>query len=289
MEENMDYNNGSISGTDNNIGTTSNGQINLQSSQDLLKVFDGLPDLRILAETEVKDNSEEPVSEKQIKLKNDYLQKKIPFLLSEILSEEKSFCSECNSELSALEYGFYKDGASLQEATIDGISLHRIREHDGEFPDDVKRVLINIHRGIEEPIGERSSNNTIHRDKVNRINVCPFLVRVFIKRNQLFKEEEFHIRGKEVGEEKHLHCWKDMTLRDITELLKEVEPTLRNWGTRIKYSFVYPDKRGKTVMKEVGTIDSHRGGGRDDLKTLDSLHFQVGDFIAAEIVEKKTN
>jgi len=257
----------------------------VNTTADFLKLFDSLPDLRILAENASKGTNE-PVSAHLSKLKADYMQRKVAFVTSE-LGRHKSPCSECNKEFPAVEYLFFKDGSLLQLAGIDGGRLHSIREHGENFPEDIKRFLLNVHHGIPEDRAERPAS-TITRDinRVDRSNVCPFLVRVFMKHNQGFKEEEFLIRGKEPGDEKHLHLWKDMTLRDITELLKEYDVTVRAWGTRTKYAFVYPDKRGRNVMKEVGSVDSHREG-RDDLKTLDSLHFQTGDFLAVEVIERK--
>jgi len=260
----------------------------ITSTPDLLKMFDSLPDLKILAEHEVK-GTDELVTSRQAKLKADYMQRKVPFVTSELM-RHKSPCLECNKEFPAVEYLFFKDGSLLQLAGIDGVRLHRIREHGEKFPEDIKRFLLNVHHGVSEDRVERPAS-TITRavttvERVDRSNVCPFLVRVFIKHNQGFKEDEFLIRGKEPGDEKNLHLWKDMTLRDVTELLKEYDVAIRTWGTRVKYSFVYPDKRGRNVMKEVGSVDSQREG-RDDRKTLDALHFQIGDFVAAEVMERK--
>jgi histone deacetylase complex subunit SAP18 len=102
------------------------------------------------------------------------------------------------------------------------------------------------------------------------------------------RDEDFSTRGKEPSNEVQLHLWKDSSLREITELLKEVEVSLRQQGLKLNYYFVYPDKRGKNVMKAVGTLDTFRDN-KDDLKTLEELHFQIGDFIALEVYEKKSN
>jgi len=92
-------------------------------------------------------------------------------------------------------------------------------------------------------------------------------------------EEEFAVRGKEPAGEYNLHTWKDATLRELIILLKEIDPTFDEWGTKLTFSLVYPDKRGKNVMKEIGVLDAHKSG-RDDHRTLDDLHFQLGDLIA---------
>jgi histone deacetylase complex subunit SAP18 len=59
----------------------------------------------------------------------------------------------------------------------------------------------------------------------------------------------------------------------------KIDPTFDEWGTKLTFSLVYPDKRGKNVMKEIGVLDAHKSG-RDDHRTLDDLHFQLGDLIA---------
>ncbi len=43
---------------------------------------------------------------------------------------------------------------------------------------------------------------------------------------------------------------RDATLREITELIKEVNTDARNRQARISYSFIYPDHRGKTKKKK---------------------------------------
>jgi len=245
---------------------------------DLLQLFDALPDLRILAENEARGTSD-TVSARQAKLKADYMQRKVPFVCSELSQRHSSPCPECKKDFPAVEYLFFKDGAMLQIATIDGLRLHRIREHGESFPDDIKRFLLN------QPI-EKST--AVSRERVDRSATCPFLVRVFLKHNQGFKEEEFAVRGKEPGEERALHVWKDLTLRDITDLLKETDVTLRQFGTKIRFSFVYPDKRGRNVIKEVAYLDANKEG-REEHKSLDACHFQPGDFLAVEVWERPSD
>jgi histone deacetylase complex subunit SAP18 len=48
------------------------------------------------------------------------------------------------------------------------------------------------------------------------------------------------------------------------------------------FSFVYPDKRGRMVLRDVGVTFSTRRN-EDETKTLDSLHFETGDFLAVSI------
>jgi len=116
----------------------------------------------------------------------------------------------------------------------------------------------------------------------NHATACPFLIRAFIKQNELHKEEEFQNLRAPPGKEIELHAWMDATLGQITDLIKESEPTARSYGSKLSFGFVYPDKRGKNVKKDVGIVDPLRSG-REEMKTLDELRYQVGDFLAVTV------
>lgn len=45
---------------------------------------------------------------------------------------------------------------------------------------------------------------------------------------------------------------------------------------------VYPDKRGKAVMRALGDVHGSRRTA-DDSKTLRTLKFEIGDFLAVSI------
>ena len=76
-----------------------------------------------------------------------------------------------------------------------------------------------------------------------------------------------------------------MTLREIIELIKETETTIRNPNYKITIGIVFQDKRGKNVLKEVTTIDSTKIT-KEDYKTLDDAHFEIGDILAISIIKK---
>jgi len=72
-------------------------------------------------------------------------------------------------------------------------------------------------------------------------------------------------------------------LRELTELIKEVNQAARKRDARLAFSFVYPDKRGRNIMRDVGMVNSTRKGD-DDTKTLDQLHFETGDFLDVAVL-----
>ncbi|KAH7577822.1 hypothetical protein JRO89_XS01G0304100 [Xanthoceras sorbifolium] len=74
--------------------------------------------------------------------------------------------------------------------------------------------------------------------------------------------EEFAVRGKEPKDEVQIYTWKDATLRELTDLIrgflydsavlvKEVAPAARRRDARLSFAFVYPDKNGRFVAREV--------------------------------------
>ncbi|KXZ52953.1 hypothetical protein GPECTOR_8g327 [Gonium pectorale] len=74
----------------------------------------------------------------------------------------------------------------------------------------------------------------------------------------------------------------DADLRELSDLVKEANPAARNRNARISFAFVYPDRRGRNVMRQVGVVHSTRPGD-DDSKTLRQLQFQTGDFLDVSI------
>ncbi|KAI7837608.1 hypothetical protein COHA_008620 [Chlorella ohadii] len=69
---------------------------------------------------------------------------------------------------------------------------------------------------------------------------------------------------------------------ELSDLVKEVQPAARRPMARISFAFIYPDRRGKNVMRQVGAVHSTRLG-EDDSKTLKQLNFQTGDFLSVAI------
>ena len=72
-----------------------------------------------------------------------------------------------------------------------------------------------------------------------------------------------------------IYTWPDATLRELTDLVKEVQPAARRTTARLEFALIYPDKKGRNVMRVIGGAHSSRPGP-DDIKTLKQLNFQVG-------------
>eukprot|EP00897_Mesotaenium_endlicherianum_P007485 jgi/Mesen1/6765/ME000346S05940 len=118
---------------------------------------------------------------------------------------------------------------------------------------------------------------------VDREKTCPLLLRVFTKHGDHHKLEEFGTRGREPKDEVQIYTWRDATLRELTDLVKEIAPVARRRDARLSFAFIYPDRRGRNVMRKVGVTHSHARKTPDDSKTLDELNFQTGDFLDVAI------
>ncbi|KAG5070882.1 hypothetical protein JHK86_006093 [Glycine max] len=69
------------------------------------------------------------------------------------------------------------------------------------------------------------------------------------------EEKDFAVRGKEPKDEVQIYTWKDATLRELTDLVKEVAPAARRRNAKLSFAFVFPDKNGRFKVQEV-CVDS---------------------------------
>eukprot|EP00092_Neocalanus_flemingeri_P008597 GFUD01009263.1.p1 GENE.GFUD01009263.1~~GFUD01009263.1.p1 ORF type:complete len:139 (+),score=40.31 GFUD01009263.1:391-807(+) len=76
----------------------------------------------------------------------------------------------------------------------------------------------------------------------------------------------------------------DATLKELTGLVKEVNPEARRRGTYFDFSLVYPDLRQspRCQSRDIGTTVAGQRGP-DDQKTLSDCKFVIGDFLDISI------
>jgi len=121
---------------------------------------------------------------------------------------------------------------------------------------------------------------------VDREKTCPLLLRVFYRLGGHHRVENFDKRIKVLStEEVQIYTWKDATLRELTDLVKEIHNGARGRNAKLSFALIYPDKSGRMVLREVGQVWSQpkRGDQKDDMKTLDELHFETGDYLSVAI------
>ncbi|XP_071493073.1 histone deacetylase complex subunit SAP18-like [Diadema setosum] len=127
-------------------------------------------------------------------------------------------------------------------------------------------------------ITEVENKPTPPENPIDREKTCPLLLRVFCNNNRHHRVEEFQ-RGTVPANELQIYTWMDATLKELSSLVKEVNPDARRRGTYFDFAMVFPDTRRATYrMKEIGMTCSGRKGP-DDSVTLVSQNFQIGDYI----------
>ncbi|CAN4097417.1 unnamed protein product [Withania somnifera] len=136
------------------------------------------------------------------------------------------------------------------------------------------------------PLGPPPARMAARPLPVDREKTCPLLLRVFTKVGGHHSDNEFAVRGKEPKDEVQIYTWMDATLRELTDLVKEVAPEARRRDATLSFAFVYPDKRGRFVVREVGRTFSYPNMRRPDSgsKSLSELKFQIGDYLDVAIL-----
>ncbi|XP_045499050.1 histone deacetylase complex subunit SAP18 [Colias croceus] len=117
---------------------------------------------------------------------------------------------------------------------------------------------------------------------VDREKTCPLLLRVFCSTGRHNSPSDY-ARGGVPQNELQIYTWMDATLRELTSLVKEVNPETRRKGTYFDFAIVYPDMRTPTYrMREIGVTCSGQRGN-DDNKTLSQVKFQIGNYLDISI------
>ncbi|CAF4851676.1 histone deacetylase complex subunit SAP18 [Pieris napi] len=117
---------------------------------------------------------------------------------------------------------------------------------------------------------------------VDREKTCPLLLRVFCSTGRHNSPGDY-ARGGVPQNELQIYTWMDATLRELTSLVKEVNPETRRKGTYFDFAIVYPDMRTPTYrMREIGVTCSGQRGN-DDNKTLSQVKFQIGNYLDISI------
>ncbi|CAL8086642.1 unnamed protein product [Orchesella dallaii] len=112
---------------------------------------------------------------------------------------------------------------------------------------------------------------------IDREKTCPLLLRVFCSTGRHNSLQEYS-NGSVPANELQIYTWIDATLKEISGLVKEVNPDARRHGTVFDFSLVYPDKFRGYRARSVGTTVSGQKTP-DDNKTLSQLRFTIGDYL----------
>jgi len=146
--------------------------------------------------------------------------------------------------------------------------------------------IVALHKMSATQATSDSGRKYLKFGDVDREKTCPLYLRIYHRVGGHHRVEDFDRRGREpTQDEIAIYTWKDASLRELTELLMSAVPAAKARTARFAFGFVYPDKMGRMVLREVGqTVGRPRKGeDKDDAKTLDELHFETGDFVDVAI------
>lgn len=117
---------------------------------------------------------------------------------------------------------------------------------------------------------------------VHFVQTCPLLLRVFCSTGRHHSPTEFQ-HGNVPPNELQIYTWPDATLREITGLVREVNPETRRKGTYFDFALDSPDPFSVSYrMREIGITCSGQRGG-DDMLSLSQAKFQIGDYMDINI------
>ncbi|CAO1346194.1 unnamed protein product [Diamesa hyperborea] len=118
---------------------------------------------------------------------------------------------------------------------------------------------------------------------VDREKTCPLLLRVFCSVSGRHNNLSEFSHGNTPSNELQIYTWMDATLREITTLIRDVNPETRRKGTYFDFALVFPESRpGVYRMREIGVTCSGSRGA-DDNKTLAQAKFCIGDYLDINI------
>ncbi|CAG8484153.1 8524_t:CDS:2 [Paraglomus occultum] len=90
---------------------------------------------------------------------------------------------------------------------------------------------------------------------VDREKTCPFLLRMFCKEAGHHSITDYSTERQPTEDEVQIYTWKDATLKELANLLKEINPEAQRMAARLSFKLVYQDNvRGRYVFKDLGMI-----------------------------------
>eukprot|EP01040_Poterioochromonas_malhamensis_P000560 gene560-600_t len=123
-------------------------------------------------------------------------------------------------------------------------------------------------------------------DDIDRVKSCPFLLRCFWKSNQNNNPKDYrHVpKGIYPNQEVQIYTWLNSSLREISNLLKDVIISAREQPVTFCFNVVSMDNNGFFVMRRIGEVAADKEGA-DDNKTLKQSNFEVGEFLDIAIIQ----
>ena len=141
--------------------------------------------------------------------------------------------------------------------------------------------------GLESKVVEDVSKD--NEPQIDREKTCPLLLRVFCNYTGRHNSRSDYNRSNVPSNELQIYTWLDATLREITNLITEVNPEAKRKGTYFNFMVSYPNPNGPGFrMREIGSTTSGKRGP-DDKSSLQSKRFVVGDYLDVAITYASRN
>lgn len=116
----------------------------------------------------------------------------------------------------------------------------------------------------------------------HQFQTCPLLLRVFCSTGRHHSPSEFQ-HGNVPSNELQIYTWQDATLRELTALVRDVNPETRRKGTYFDFAFVSPEPFNPGYrMREIGVTCSGQRTADDGL-SLAQAKFIIGDYMDINI------
>uniref|UniRef100_A0A7E4VUT5 18 kDa Sin3-associated polypeptide n=1 Tax=Panagrellus redivivus TaxID=6233 RepID=A0A7E4VUT5_PANRE len=128
------------------------------------------------------------------------------------------------------------------------------------------------------------------KDKsLDREKVCPFLLRIFCTNMRHNSVHDYSKGSTPTNNELQVYTWFDCSLKELKDLVLNVDQRASKEGTIFDFSIVSPDRfTSRMNMRNIGVV-VHKQEGLDDKKTLQSTKFEIGDYIDVAITYARQN
>ncbi|RKP38968.1 histone deacetylase complex subunit SAP18-like protein, partial [Dimargaris cristalligena] len=118
---------------------------------------------------------------------------------------------------------------------------------------------------------------------VDRQKSVPFLLRIFFNFEIHNPLSEYNQIDRLPENELQVYTWRDATLHELAQLIKEVLPEAREPGVSMQFNLIYPDAlRGRYSVTTLSSVHNDRTGPGDN-RTLADCRLVIGDFIDVSI------
>ena len=134
------------------------------------------------------------------------------------------------------------------------------------------------------------STVTTHKP-IDRTLVCPFLLRLFVSRDNFTPLHQF-TPTSQPSSELRVYTWRDATLAELRSLIAQIHPDAQKRVASLAFRLVFVDHQhlrntgqAKFTAKEMGIINNWQDESTnlDQKKTLDQCQFVIGDYVDVSI------